>query len=163
MNNRARRPICVSSICLGIFILITIGIEGFDRPLYIQILNVIMIAFSLFYIVAGWALLRVRVTPYKDVQISKSVSTEKIIKRKQSKNGKKNTDPDDDFDDTEKRYRRWRVVMACSLKICIFSIIAVCLTHYTSSLALTMFFVSCLTFWVAFCQLLDISASSPWW
>jgi hypothetical protein len=64
---------------LGVFILITIGIEGFDGPPFIQILNIIMIALSFFYIVAGCALLCVRVTPYENVQISKSVPTEKII------------------------------------------------------------------------------------
>ena len=79
MNNRARRRICVFSICLGIIMLITISIEGFDKPLFIQILNIIMITLAFFNIVVGWALLRARVTPYENVQISKSVPTEKII------------------------------------------------------------------------------------
>lgn len=155
--NSDRTRTCIFSICLGIFMLIAIGIEGFDKPLYIQIINIIMIAFSVFYIFFGLVLLRVRVTPYKEEQTVKCITTKK------RKRIKKDTDSDDEYDAREQRYKRWRVVMAGSLQVCILSIIAVCLTDYTSSLALAIFFVSCLSFWVAFCQLLDISASSPWW
>ena len=161
MNNRARRRICVFSICLGIIMLITISIEGFDKPLFIQILNIIMITLAFFNIVVGWALLRARVTPYKRATPYKEEQTNKCITT--PKRRKKDTDSYDECEAREQRYRRWRVVMAASLQVCILSIIAVCLTDYTSSLALAIFFISCLSFWVPFCQLLDISASSPWW
>ena len=86
---------------MGLFMLITIGIKGFDKPLYIQIINIVMIALSVFNIFAGLALLCVRVTPDEEEQSNKCITTPKRRKRRN-----KDADSDNEFEAREQRYRR---------------------------------------------------------
>ena len=64
--------------------------------------------------------------------------------------------------DRKKRWQRWTTIMSYSLIIWIASVAALIITDNESSLALIVFLISTVVFWVGFAYLLSLSAKNPW-
>ena len=64
--------------------------------------------------------------------------------------------------DRKKRWQRWTTIMSYSLIIWIASVAALIITDNESSLALIVFLISTVIFWVGFASLLSLSAKEPW-
>lgn len=68
----------------------------------------------------------------------------------------------DDISDRKKKWQRWTTVMSYSLIIWIISVAALIITDCKSSLALVIFLISTVVFWIGFASLLSLSAKEPW-
>lgn len=68
----------------------------------------------------------------------------------------------DEFSDRKKKWQRWTTVMSYSLIIWIISVAALIITDCKSSLALVIFLISTVVFWIGFASLLSLSAKEPW-
>lgn len=69
---------------------------------------------------------------------------------------------DDEISDRKKKWQRWTTVMSYSLIIWIISVTALIITDCKSSLALVIFLISTVVFWIGFASLLSLSAKEPW-
>ena len=69
---------------------------------------------------------------------------------------------DDEISDRKKKWQRWTTVMSYSLIIWIISVAALIITDCKSSLALVIFLISTVVFWIGFASLLCLSAKEPW-
>ena len=69
---------------------------------------------------------------------------------------------DDEISDRKKKWQRWTIVMSYSLIIWIISVAALIITDCKSSLALVIFLISTVVFWIGFASLLSLSAKEPW-
>lgn len=69
---------------------------------------------------------------------------------------------DDEISDRKKKWQRWTTVMSYSLIIWIISVAALIITDFKSSLALVIFLISTVVFWIGFASLLSLSAKEPW-
>lgn len=69
---------------------------------------------------------------------------------------------DDEISDRKKKWQRWTTVMSYSLIIWIISVAALIITDCKSSLALVIFLISTVVFWIGFVSLLSLSAKEPW-
>ncbi|GEM_PF-1604547 len=69
---------------------------------------------------------------------------------------------DDEISDRKKKWQRWTTVMSYSLIIWIISVAALIITDCKSSLALVIFLISTVVFWIGFASLLSLSAKEPW-
>lgn len=69
---------------------------------------------------------------------------------------------DDEISDRKKKWQRWTTVMSYSLIIWIISVAALIITDCKSSLALVIFLISTVVFWIGFASLLSLSAKDPW-
>ena len=69
---------------------------------------------------------------------------------------------DEETTDREKKWQRWTTVMSYSLIVWIISVAALIITDYKSSLALIVFLISTVVFWIGFASLLSLSAKEPW-
>lgn len=69
---------------------------------------------------------------------------------------------DDEISDRKKKWQRWTTVMSYSLIIWIISVAALIITDCKSSLALVIFLISTVVFWIEFASLLSLSAKEPW-
>lgn len=68
----------------------------------------------------------------------------------------------DEISDRKKKWQRWITVMSYSLIIWIISVAALIITDCKSSLALVIFLISTVAFWIGFASLLSLSAKEPW-
>lgn len=68
----------------------------------------------------------------------------------------------DEISDRKKKWQRWTTVMSYSLIIWIISVAALIITDCKSSLALVIFLISIVVFWIGFASLLSLSAKEPW-
>ena len=68
----------------------------------------------------------------------------------------------DEISDRKKKWQRWTTVMSYSLIIWIISVAALIFTDCKSSLALVIFLISTVVFWIGFASLLSLSAKEPW-
>lgn len=68
----------------------------------------------------------------------------------------------DEISDRKKKWQRWTTVMSYSLIIWIISVAALIITDCKSSLALVIFLISTVVFWIGFASLLSLSAKGPW-
>lgn len=68
----------------------------------------------------------------------------------------------DEISDRKKKWQRWITVMSYSLIIWIISVAALIITDCKSSLALVIFLISTVVFWIGFASLLSLSAKEPW-
>jgi hypothetical protein len=68
----------------------------------------------------------------------------------------------DEISDRKKKWQRWTTVMSYSLIIWIISVAALIITDCKSSLALVIFLISTVVFWIGFASLLSLSAKEPW-
>lgn len=68
----------------------------------------------------------------------------------------------EEISDRKKRWQRWTTIMSYSLIIWIASVAALIITDNESSLALIVFLISTVVFWVGFASLLSLSAKEPW-
>ena len=68
----------------------------------------------------------------------------------------------DEISDRKKKWQRWTTVMSYSLIIWIISVAALIITDCKSSLALVIFLISTVVFWIGFAFLLSLSAKEPW-
>lgn len=67
-----------------------------------------------------------------------------------------------EISDRKKKWQRWTTVMSYSLIIWIISVAALIITDCKSSLALVIFLISTVVFWIGFASLLSLSAKEPW-
>lgn len=68
----------------------------------------------------------------------------------------------DEISDRKKKWQRWTTVMSYSLIIWFISVAALIITDCKSSLALVIFLISTVVFWIGFVSLLSLSAKEPW-
>lgn len=68
----------------------------------------------------------------------------------------------DEISDRKKKWQRWTTVISYSLIIWIISVAALIITDCKSSLALVIFLISTVVFWIGFASLLSLSAKEPW-
>ncbi len=68
----------------------------------------------------------------------------------------------DEISDRKKKWQRWTTVMSYSLIVWIISVAALIITDCKSSLALVIFLISTVVFWIGFASLLSLSAKEPW-